>query len=291
VFCRLTQQGPTTLDNRGVSPHFTKENLMNQRNDKLIEDRYSSHPLLADLKAVLETAESFSSKATIIRIDNHLSVEGRAARTAKLVKSTLRDLHDLAAPVDSKRAELATLVARIKPTSFEPTDVAAALLRSEARAAVRNMSLSERAAVLTGEKADPMFIDSVLEAPAILSGLDPHLYGQVMEGRLETLFASEAAEADVLSTEIAEADAILELAKQDVASASGLNEHEFAALEKDVASRKDAVWLRREKDFHGNEVVVVVPIKGGSARPATEAERKGGAYFSSLAEYNAARAA
>jgi hypothetical protein len=102
---------------------------MNARNAKLIEDRYQSHPLLAGLKAVLETSESFAARASAIKVDAHLSVEGRNAKTSKLIKSTLRDLRDLAQPVDAKRAALAEVVAKIRPTSFDKSDMAGALLR------------------------------------------------------------------------------------------------------------------------------------------------------------------
>jgi hypothetical protein len=264
---------------------------MNSRNAKLIEDRYQTHPLLAELKAVLQTSESFATKAAAIKADAHLSVAGRADKTARLVKQTLRDLRDLSAPVDQKRAALADVLAKIKPVSFEPTNIASALLRQEMRAAVKAMSLSERAAVLMGEKADSIFVDAVLEAPAILSGLDAHLYEGVRESRLETLFSAESFEAETLSTEIAEADAILTLAKRDISGASGLREHEFAALEKDIASRKDAPWLRKERNESGETVVVVVPVAGGPARRATAEEARDGKFYPNHGAWLADRAA
>jgi hypothetical protein len=265
--------------------------MTNARNKKLLEDRYQSHPLLAELKATLELSESFATKASAVKTDAHLSVAGRNSKTEKLVRSTLRDLRDLTQGVDAKRARLADVLANIKPVSFDPTNVASALLRGEMRAAIKSMTLSERAAILMGDQAEVAFVDSVLEASPILSGLDSSLYEGVREQRLQSLFGAESLEAESLSTEIEEAQAILTLAKQDVAAASGLREHEFAALERDVYSRKDSPWLRKERNMNGEDVTVVVPVNGGPARPATEAEIKDGQYFANLSEYRASRAA
>jgi hypothetical protein len=250
-----------------------------------------SHPLLSDLKATLEAAEAFVAKASAVKIDKHLSPEGRAAKTEKLIRSTLRDLRDLVQPVDAKRAELATIVSKIRPTSFDGTDVAAALLRGEMRAHLRNMSIGDKAALLMGDKADPSWVDAALEGPAVLSLVDAGMYEQVREQRLETLFAAESAQAEALGDEIAEADAILTLAKQDIATASGLQPYEFTKLVEEVDSKRDAVWLRKERNERGESVVIVVPIAGGPARLATADEQRDGQYFNSLAEYRASRAA
>jgi hypothetical protein len=264
---------------------------MNSRNAKLIEDRYQNHPLLGELKAVLQASESFATRAAAIKADAHLSVAGRNSKTEKLVRSTLRDLRDLTQAVDQRRAALADVLAKIKPTSFDPTNVSSALLRQEMRAAVKAMSLAERAAILMGDQADAAFVDAVLEAPGLLSGVDANLYELVREQRLETLFSAESFEAQSLSTEIEEADAIVQIAKQDVATASGLQPYEFAALEKEIESRRDSPWLRKERNMNGEDVTVVVPVNGGPARPATEAEIKDGQYFANLSEYRASRAA
>jgi hypothetical protein len=271
---------------------MTKERItVNARNSKLIEDRYQNHPLLGELKALLATSESFSAKAAAIKGDAHLSVAGRTSKTEKLIRATLRDFRDMSAPVDAKRAQLADIVARIKPTSFDRSDMAGALLRQEMRAAVRNMGLAERAAILMGEKADPAFVDSILEASPILSGVEPLMFEQIREHRLETLFSAESAQAESLTTEIEEAQAILELARQDVATASGLQPYEFEAIQKQVAERKDAVWLKRERNMSGDEVVLVVPPKGGAARPASVEEQREGKFYPNHAAWLADRAA
>src|SRR5580704_5479317 len=105
--------------------------MTNARNRQLLDDRYGSHPLLAELKATLAAAEQFASKAAAVRSDEHLSVAGRNAKIEKQVRAALRDMRDLSAPLDAKRAQLADVLAKIRPASFDKLDMAGALLRQE----------------------------------------------------------------------------------------------------------------------------------------------------------------
>jgi hypothetical protein len=77
------------------------------------------------------------------------------------------------------KQKLAALVASIEPVSFAGENLAGAVLRGELRAAIRGMSLTERAAVLLGERVVAEFVDAELEAPALLSGVDSQMYEQV----------------------------------------------------------------------------------------------------------------
>jgi hypothetical protein len=264
---------------------------MNIRNAKLLEERYASHPMRDDLKSALEAAERFADKAASIRQDGNLSHEGRNNATKAALRSVLRDVRDSGAQVLEMKARLNAIQASIAMPKFDKTDVAGALARQEIRQALRGMSLGDRAGLLFGEGADPRWIDAVLEAPALLSGTPPELYEQAKGQRIEGLFAREIADGEDLNQQIEEAEAALQIARQDVARAANLPEHEVNKLVDEVNSKRDAPWLRREKDLSGNEVIIVVPIKGGAARPATEQEQRDGRYFDSLQEFNAARAA
>jgi hypothetical protein len=265
--------------------------MTNARNKQLLEDRYQSHPLLGELKAVLQASESFATNAASVKADAHLSVAGRNAKIETQVRAALRDMRELSAPLDAKRAQLADVLAKIRPASFDKLDMAGALLRQEMRGAVKGMSLSERAAILLGDHADVAFVDAVLEASPILSGLDSSLYEGVREQRLEGLFGAESLEAESLSTQIQESNAIFELARQDIEGASGLQPYEFAALAKAVAERKDAVWLKRERDMNGAERVIVLEPKSAKTRLAEPDDLRDGKFYDNYAAYQADRAA
>jgi hypothetical protein len=265
--------------------------MTNARNRQLLEDRYGSHPLLGELKATLAAAEQFSAKVAAVKSDQHLSVAGRNAKIEKQVRAALRDMRDLSAPLDAKRAQLADVLAKIRPASFDKLDMAGALLRQEMRAAVKGMTLADKAALLLGDQRDDGFVTAVLEAPAILSGVDAHLYEEVREQHLSNLFSAESLEAESLTNEVEEAQAIFELAHQDISAASGLQPYEFAALAKAVAERKDAVWLKRERDMNGAERVIVLEPKSAKTRLADSNDLRDGKFYANYSEYRADRAA
>jgi hypothetical protein len=164
------------------------------------------------------------------------------------------------------------------------------MLRSELRSALRAMSLGEKAAVLLGEQADAAFVDATLEAPGLLSGVDPQMFEQVREQRLETMFSAESFEAEALSDQIAEAQAGLEIARGDVSRAANMPQWEFEQLATEIAEKRYAPWLKRDVSNGTEQIVVVRP--GQTHYPvATPDDLRDGKYYNSLSEYQADRAA
>jgi hypothetical protein len=263
---------------------------MNSRNLELMT-RYQSHPLLAEIKSALEAAEKFAEKASAIRADRLLSQEGKTTAIKSQLKAAMRDVRDFGAPVAEMRSRLDAIQASIKRPPVDKSDVAGALARAEVRAAMRGMSLADRAALLVGDDADAGWVDAVLEQHPLLSGTPKELYERALTQRLEGLFKAEIAEGEALDTEIAEAEAALTVAKQDLARSSGLLEHEVGMVETQVYAKRNAPWLKRTTDSEGNVMVVVVPLKGGAGRIAGPEDLRDGKYFNSLQEYQADRAA
>jgi hypothetical protein len=214
---------------------------VNIRNAELIK-RYDRHPLRREVAFALEVAEKFAEGKAAIDGDKYLSPEGRIAKKGALVRSSLRNIRDAGAPqIAEMKQKLASIVASIKPVSFDKGDLAGAMLRSELRTALRGMSLSEKAAALTGERAVAEFVDAALEAHALLSGIEQGMFDQVREQRLQTLFTQEHFQVEALTEQIAEAEAALQIAQDDVARAAGLPPHEFAKLAKDFREKKCTV--------------------------------------------------
>jgi chromosome segregation ATPase len=120
---------------------------MNVRNTQLLEQRYSAHPLKSDIARALTAAERFRERAAAIRENKHLSAEGQAVELRAQLKSVLRDIRDAAEPIAEMRARLADIQASIRKPVFDKTDVVAALARQEIRAALRGMSLTDKAAL------------------------------------------------------------------------------------------------------------------------------------------------
>jgi hypothetical protein len=263
---------------------------MNARNVEFL-GRYQQHPMRLEVENALSVAEAFSESVRSIKADRFLSDEGRAAKINAKTRAALRDIRDFSAPILEMKQKRDTLVASIKPVSFAKDDVAGAVLRGELRAALKSMSLTEKAEVLTGEKAVAEFVDAALEAPALLSGLDANLFNRIREQRLATLFSAESFQAEALTEKIAEAESAMQLAKDDIGRTTAVSPHEFTKLVEAVNSRKNAVWLKRDKDASGEPIVVVVPVNGGAARVAGPDDLRDGRYYSSYKEYQEDRAA
>jgi hypothetical protein len=263
---------------------------MNSRNAELIK-RYDRHPLRREVEHALEVAEKFAEGKAAIDNDKYLSPEGKTAKKGALVRAALRDIRDAGAPIDAMKTKRAALVASIKPVSFDKSDFAHALLRAELRSALKSMPIGDRAALLLGEKSDPAFTDALLEAPGILSGIDHQMYEQIREQRLATLFTQESFQVESLNDQIAETEAALQIAQDDVGRAAGLPPHEFAKLATEISAKRNAVWLKNDRDVNGEPVVIVVPPRGGPSRPATGDEIRDGKFYRDLAEFQADRAA
>jgi hypothetical protein len=262
---------------------------LNSRNIELLA-RYASHPMKSEVQSAFAAAEAFAAKAATIKIDKLLSAEGRTNAIKAQLRGALRDVRDAGAPVAEVRSRLDGIQSRIKRPPVDRDDIAGALARQEIRAALRGMSLGDRAALLVGDAADPRFVDAVLEQPPLLSGTPKELYERALTQRLEGLFKTEIAQGEALDTEIAEAEAALTVAKQDLARSSGIPEHEFEALATEIFSTKDRPWLKRTF-LNGTELTVVVRPGESHYPTATPSEIATGRYYADHAAWLAERAA
>jgi hypothetical protein len=231
-----------------------------------------------------------------------LSPQGRDnARRAKL-RAAIRDLRDARAPINELQGKLDAKRKAVAMPKFDPSDIVGFLRRQELRAALRATANAGQRALLL-EDAD--FCDAMLEQPPALSGLQPQQIGEdrdqgnedfllveaAKKRRLESLFAPQLAEIDAMEKTIAEANMIADIARVDLQSNSGMDSRVFAEFVKPVESKANAPWLRKDKDWDGNERIIVIDLQNHRGRVATEDEIRDGVFFKDLAEYQASRSA
>lgn len=270
---------------------------MNLRNQELFK-RVESHPLRKHLAKALDLAEMYAEDASFIANNRDLSDEGRSkARTANL-KKAVRDLRDARAPLQELQTRLETKRAAVEQPAFDKTDLAGVLNRQELRAALRSMSQADRSAILFGTNREIAFIDALLEQPAALSGMvtvgERELYHKAQEERLEELFAPQLAEVRALESSIAEAKAIIDVARNDLRQTSGLNDLAFEYVAGPIETKQNAPWLLKSKKGFGADVVDsvrVVELNGDDAtyREATADDLRDGVYYKDATEYKAAQ--
>jgi hypothetical protein len=213
----------------------------------------------------------------------------------------VRDLRDARAPINELQGKLDAKRKAVAMPKFDPSDIVGFLRRQELRAALRMANAGQRTLLLEDEN----FADALLEQPPALSGLQPQQIGDdkdqgnqdfllveaAKKRRLESLFAPQFAEIEELEKTIAEANMIADIARVDLQSNSGMDSRVFAEFVKPVESKANAPWLRRDKDFDGNDRIIVVDVQNHRGRVATEREILDGKYYPDLAAYQADRSA
>jgi hypothetical protein len=129
----------------------------------------------------------------------------------------------------------------------------------------------------------------MLELEPEASGLLPaedFIVETAKKERLESLFAPQLAEIAELERTVAEAKAIVDVARVDLQSRSGMEWDAFEKFVKPVENRQAAPWLLRQ----GDRVVVVEP-GAMTYLDATPDQLRDGKYYADMQAYQRDRAA
>jgi hypothetical protein len=206
----------------------------NFRNSQLLR-QVGHHPLKAALARCFDIAEAFQGDVEFLQLNDGLSPKGRQDEMQKRLRAAVRDLRDARAPIADLQAKLDAKRKAVAMPKFDPADTLGFMRRMELRTALRAMSSGQRALHL----ANPAFADAMLEMPPVLSGLNPvegqpgednSLVETTKEQRLGSLFGPQLAEISELEKTVAEARMIVDLARVDLQSSSGMEPAVFAEI-------------------------------------------------------------
>jgi hypothetical protein len=268
---------------------------LNPRNQSVLKrlEKFAEHPAMPKLLQAatncLSVAEKFAAQREQLERDGHLSEIGRRAKLTEATKAYARDLRDARAPIAEAAKQIENLRGTIKPVQIDRSDIVSALERAEVRAFIRGLRIPEQITALLKQN-DPKILDAVLEMPAALSGVAPEHYAAAKAAREEQLHGPVLKQVSELQTVVDEADAAAQIARNDLVTASGLQQFDFDKIIGPIESRKQAPWLLQQ----GASVVRVRPEKRGTPElylPATPDEISDGRFFKTEAEYLANHAA
>lgn len=180
------------------------------------------------LKTAFENAAVFSRAPSGWRDeaaqDKNLSPLGIGAKVRDRAAGALvPGLRHAQGVVERARSDLASKRAALSMPPIDRTDVIAADHRREARALLRSLPELDRTGLLMSNP-DPLLVAAALEAPDILSGINPRLRAGIGKAYAATHHAKELTELDDREEAIAATASMVEIAKAELRKASGLDD-------------------------------------------------------------------
>jgi hypothetical protein len=277
--------------------------MSNLRNAQLLK-QMESNPLRSSLAKILDLAEEFKDAIEAVSDNRDLSIEGRQKAMQGHLRRAVRDLRDAKTPLNEMQKKLEQKRAAVAMPPFDKNDTIGFLRRQELRSVLRSMNAEQRAMHLN----DPSFADAMLETAPLVSGLflaedfkgtispeiqrDRDIVAAAKEKRLAGMFGPQLEEIAELEKTLAEANMIADLARNDLQHNSAMDDRQFTEFVRSI--RRNAVWLKWDKDFDGNERIIVIDLanpEGPVGKPATADQIRDGVFFKDFAEYQASRSA
>lgn len=186
---------------------------------------------MVGLHGMLETALSFfaapAAKRAKLAEPGTLSERGLAESLRKdLGTNVVPELRRIRKTVDERRAAIGEERKALARPRIDTADVAAAMLRQEMRAYLRELSSGDRMAALI-DNADPTMLTAALEAPPLLSGLTATTRDHVVQAYLETTHGGLLRAMEERREALDVVGAAAELAINAMRPYVGLDPHQF----------------------------------------------------------------
>jgi hypothetical protein len=259
------------------------------RTQTLIDRLPEDHPLAPSMRdamiAALAASEQFSGHKVALAADRRMTPLGQS----QALKDALTQNHGkqwarAKAPVAKARAEVKARRAALVIKAVDPTNFAAAVERQEIRSWVRQLDQGVRGSVVLATK-DKRILEAVVSAPPELSGFagDAALAGQIEDRYFEVVYPGEVAAIEAMDAVVAEAEAVVGIAYNDLRSTIDLHPHDFAEVMKPIETIRP--WLIDNR----RQVCETGADGKPTYRKATEADLADGVEYKSYDEYRAAQ--
>jgi hypothetical protein len=245
-------------------------------------------PIRTALTVALTGSTNYATRKVEMASSGKFTESGITAAVRDMLTPQIREQHIATAPVRALKRDIAAKRDALRPAEPDPANFAAAIAGTEYRGYMRSLKPLDRDALLL-TTSDIRLLEAALSAPPELSGFsasDRDTIEKVEQHYVRLKHPNEVVELETLDELLAEAEAIAQVARDELRRVAGLSAQEFEAEAKKIEA---AVWLVGEP---GNEQVCE-PGPDGTAtyRVATSDEVSSGVRYASAAEYYAARAA
>jgi len=226
----------------------------NPRNLQLMSQISDSNPFKKTVATAFDIPDFLERDLEAVRLDRRLSEEGKKEKKQGHLRKALRELRDLQKPIDEYHGATEAMRAKVRRPAYDKTDYVAALNRKELRDASRAMSFGQRSMRLAGPTRSKAFIDAILEFEddPWMSGIDidnpneRELYEAAKQSRLRDLHGPLLDQLEERDAVERDAKMVLDVARNDVQDASGLERADFEEFAKVVESRIGAPWKMKD---------------------------------------------
>jgi hypothetical protein len=242
----------------------------------------------AAAQAALLAADRYAERRNEMKASGQYTEPGVNAALRDLLPATIRSLQTARAPITALKREVAAKRDSLRRADPDKTDLAGALERGEIRQLFRTLPPTERQGLAMSTN-DIRLLEALVTAPPELSGFtgnQSELIDQVEARYIALKHPAETAELEALEELVAEAEALVAVARVGIRDTANMEPRLFEAEAKKIEA---AVWLVGKP----GEEQVCEPDANGQAiyRPATAVDIATGVRYASAAEYHAARPA
>ena len=190
-----------------------------------------------------------------------------AIAAAKREASELKEKLKLAAPDTSDQWKVGLMLREI--------DRVAAMTQKQRDALTRNP-----------DALDPITAETLVTAPASLTGISKMHRQQLIDRALEAQHGDKIVELKELERAIEAAESAVEAGRDEVRLETGIfDPHKFNELAAPIEAKANAPWLRKRKFPGEDEQINVVDLDRRVERPATPEEIESGVYAENFNHY------
>ena len=125
------------------------------------------NPLRPKVAGAFDVASDFAMDMQRIEADRRLSREGRRDAADGLVRKAIRDMRDVAKPLNEHRAKTEEMRGKVKRPAYDRADLVGPLARRELRDAARGMTSGQRAGHMAGPTRSVAFVDALSLRPTL----------------------------------------------------------------------------------------------------------------------------
>lgn len=272
-------------------PHLTKGPI----NKSSIPAHPSAEKFKAAMVDALTAAEQFASrKSEIAKAGTLTEIGQRQALRDELAGKFGRAVARAADPVRKAQRELKARRAALVVKGTDKSDIAGALQGQEIRAWFRGLDPMARQTIALTTK-DARILTALVSAPPELSGfaeLPEHVAGEVEQRYLKLTYGLEVAEIQAAEAVIAEADAAVQIARNDLQATADFDQRSFEAIMAPIEQGVGRPYLVNRPRFDGAEITLVaVPAADGEfdTREASADDLANGVYYKDVSEFRVAQ--